>query len=70
MRAGYAWALLMFVLAVMNLLVAFTMTAKFWSVYALLAPAIAQLALLTAQYFMFRKHVIERIRERAQAQTA
>jgi intracellular septation protein A len=69
-RAGYAWALLMFVLAVMNLVVAFTMTAKFWSVYALLAPAIAQLALLTAQYFMFRKHVIERIRERAQAQTA
>ena len=69
-RAGYAWALLMFVLAVMNVVVAFTMTAKFWSVYALLAPAIAQLILLTVLYFMFRKHVIERIRERAEAQTA
>ena len=69
-RAGYAWAALMFVLAVMNLLVAFTMTPKFWSVYALVAPAVAQLALLSTQYFMFRKLVIDRIRARAAAQTA
>ncbi|MGC9953199.1 MAG: septation protein IspZ [Rhizomicrobium sp.] len=69
-RAGYAWAALMFVLAALNLLVAFTMTAKFWSVYALAAPAAAQLALITAQYFMFRRHVIDRIRARAEAQIA
>ena len=68
-RAGYAWAALMFVLAVMNLLVAFTMTAKFWSVYALAAPAAAQFALLTTQYFMFRRLVIDRIRARVEART-
>ena len=66
-RAGYGWAALMFVLAVMNLLVAFTTTAKFWSVYALAAPAVGQLALLTTQYFMFRRLVIDRIRARAEA---
>ena len=92
-RAGYAWAALMFVLAVLNLVVAFmttpkflslyavvapvgaqfvarTITPKFWSVYALVAPAVGQAALLTTQYFMFRRHVIDRIRARAEAQTA
>jgi hypothetical protein len=92
-RAGYAWAALMFVLAVLNLIVAFmttpkflslyvvvapvsaqfvarTITPKFWSVYALVAPAIGQSALLATQYLMFRKHVIERIRARAEAQSA
>jgi intracellular septation protein A len=92
-RAGYAWAALMFVLAVLNLIVAFmttpkflslyvvvapvgaqfvarTITPKFWSVYALVAPAIGQAALLTTQYFMFRRLVIDRIRARAGAQTA
>ena len=54
-RAGYAYAALMFVLAVMNLVVAFMMSEKFWSVYALAAPATAQFALLTALYFLFRK---------------
>ncbi len=92
-RAGYAWAAVMFVLAVMNLLVAFMttqeflsicaaiapdtsrfvariVTPKFWSVYALAAPAAAQLALLTTQYFLFRKQIAGRIRARAAAQTA
>ena len=92
-RAGYAWAALMFILAALNLVVAFmttpeflslyvafapanslfvarTITPKFWSVYALAAPAVSQIALLTAQYFMFRRHVIDRIRARAAAQTA
>jgi intracellular septation protein A len=92
-RAGYAWAALMFVLAVLNLVVAFmttptfvslyaviapagaqfvarTITPKFWSVYALAGPAIGQAALLTTQYFMFRRQVIEQIRARAAAQTA
>lgn len=69
-RAGYAWATLMFVLAVMNLVVAFTMSPRFWAVYALIAPAVTQLALFTTQYFMFRKLVIEKIRARAAGQTA
>ena len=92
-RAGYAWAALMFALAVLNLAVAFmttptfvslyaalapagtqfvarTITPKFWSVYALVAPAIGQSALLATQYLMFRRHVIDKIRARAAAQTA
>jgi intracellular septation protein len=69
-RAGYAYAALMFVLAAMNLAVALTMSSKFWSVYALVAPATAQLALLVAFYFLFRKQIAARLREREAAQTA
>ena len=69
-RAGYAWAALMFALSGLNLLVAFTMTTEFWAVYALIGPAIGQLALLIAQYLMFRKLVIGKIRARQSAQTA
>ncbi|HEY0281336.1 MAG TPA: septation protein IspZ [Rhizomicrobium sp.] len=92
-RAGYAWAAVMFVLAMLNLLVvvmttqeflsicatlapdaalviARTVTPKFWSVYALAGPAIAQLALITTQYFLFRKRVAGRIRARAATQAA
>ncbi|MGA7676293.1 MAG: septation protein IspZ [Rhizomicrobium sp.] len=91
-RAGYAWAAVMFLLAVLNLVVAFmttpkflslcaalapdssqfiahTITPTFWAVYALIAPAASFLALLTAQYFMFRRHVIERIHARTAAHT-
>jgi intracellular septation protein len=66
-RAGYAWAALMFVLAVLNLIVAFATTPKFWSIYALVGPAVAQIALLGALYFVFRKQIAGRIRERATA---
>lgn len=68
-RAGYVWATLMFALAVLNLVVAFTMTAKFWSVYALAAPTVSFVALFATQYLMFRKQVIEKIRARESAQT-
>jgi hypothetical protein len=54
---------------VLNLVVAFTMTAKFWSVYALAAPTVSFLALFTTQYLMFRKQVVEKIRARESAQT-
>jgi intracellular septation protein A len=69
-RAGYAYAALMFALAVLNLVVAFLASQKFWSVYALAAPALAQGALLLAFYFRFRKRIVERIRARAGAHTA
>jgi intracellular septation protein len=69
-RAGYAWAALMFSLAGMNLVVAYTMSQKFWAVYALVVPDISLLVLFTAQYFMFRKLVVEKMRARAAAQTA
>ncbi len=68
-RAGYAWATLMFVLAAMNLVVAFTMSQRFWAVYAVVVPDISLLVLFAAQYLMFRKLVIEKIRARAAAQT-
>jgi intracellular septation protein A len=66
-RAGYAYAALMFTLAVMNLVVAFAMSQKFWSVYALVAPAAAQCALVLAFYFRFRKQITRRIEARAAA---
>jgi intracellular septation protein A len=66
-RAGYAYAALMFTLAVMNLVVAFAMSQKFWSVYALVAPAAAQFALVLAFYFRFRKQITRRIEARAAA---
>jgi intracellular septation protein len=69
-RSGQAYAALMFVLAAMNLVVAFAASQKFWSIYALAAPAAAQLALLTAFYFLFRKRIGERIRARAASPTA
>jgi hypothetical protein len=50
--------------------VARTITPKFWSVYALVAPAVGQSALLATQYLMFRRHVIDQIRARAEAQSA
>ena len=69
-RAGYAYAALMLGLAMMNLVVAFGMSAKFWSVYALIAPAAAQFALLLAFYFRFRRRISERIEARAAAAAA
>jgi intracellular septation protein A len=70
-RAGYAYASLMFTLAVMNLIVAFAMSDKFWSIYALVAPPAAQFVLLTIFYFRFRRRIESRIAARAAAaQTA
>ncbi|MDE2182860.1 MAG: septation protein IspZ [Alphaproteobacteria bacterium] len=66
-RAGYAWAALMFALAVMNLLVAFMASPRFWSVYALVGPAVAQIALLAALYFKFRKQIRARTASAAPA---
>jgi intracellular septation protein len=65
-RAGYAWALLMFVLAVLNTLVAFVTTQKFWSIYTVIVPNTSFLALFAIQYAMFRKLVAERIKARRQ----
>jgi hypothetical protein len=59
----------MFVLASMNLLVAFTMTDKFWSLYALITPTGSFLVLFAAQYLMFRRNILAKIHERASAQT-
>jgi intracellular septation protein A len=71
-RAGYAYSALMFTLAVMNLVVAFAASTRFWSVYALVGPAVAQMALLIAFYMLFRRQITERMRARetAAAQTA
>jgi intracellular septation protein A len=68
-RAGYAYATLMFALAVMNLIVAFGTSPKFWSVYALIGPAVAQFALLLVFYFRFRRQISESIEARAASAT-
>jgi intracellular septation protein A len=66
-RAGYAYATLMFALAVMNLVVVWLASQKFWAVYALLGPTAAQLLLLVMFYFRFRKRIMVRIRQRKAA---
>jgi len=66
-RAGYAYAALMFALSILNLVVAFSTSAKFWSVYALIGPAAAQLALLIAFYFRFRRQIAGSMQARAAA---
>lgn len=69
-RAGYAWAALMFVLAVLNTLVAYLMTQKFWAVYTVVVPNGSFLVLFAIQFALFRRQVVERIKARRAAQTA
>lgn len=66
-KAGYAYAGLMFALAVLNVVVAFAASAKFWAIYALIGPAVAQVVLLVALYIRFRKQILARIQARSQA---
>jgi intracellular septation protein A len=68
-RAGYVYSGLMFVLAVLNLVVVWLASAKFWAIYALLGPTVAQGVLLVVFYFCFRKQITERIHQR-QSQAA
>jgi intracellular septation protein len=63
-RAGYAYSALMFVLAVLNVVVLWLASQKFWAVYALAGPTVAQGMLLTVFYFCFRKQITARILER------
>lgn len=63
-RAGYAYATLMFVLAVLNLVVLWLTSPKVWAVYALVGPTVAQGVLLVVFYFCFRKQIIARIHQR------
>jgi len=69
-RAGYVYSALMFTLAVVNVLVVKLASPNFWAAYALIGPTLAQGALLLALYFVFRKQITERIRNRATTQTA
>jgi intracellular septation protein A len=69
-RAGYAYSALMFGLAVANVLVVHFASEKFWAVYALVAPTLAQAVLLTALYIRFRKRIVARIHARQAAADA
>jgi intracellular septation protein A len=71
-RAGYAYAALMFALAIVNLIVVGLavveiVSQKFWAVYALVGPTAAQGVLLVMFYFRFRKRILVRIRQRKAA---
>lgn len=68
-RAGYAYSALLFALAIANLGVVGLAwldicSQKFWAVYALVAPPVAQAALITVFYFSFRDRIAARIEER------
>ncbi len=70
-RAGYAYAGLMFALAAMNLLMVWLTTwlttQKFWALYALIGPTAAQVVLLAMLYLRFRKQIEARIHARSEA---
>jgi Intracellular septation protein A len=63
-RAGYAYSVLMFTLAVANIVVVQVASPNFWAGYALIGPTLAQAALLTVFYFRFRKQITASIRTR------
>lgn len=68
-RAGYAYAALMFALAVINTALVGLVwlniaSPEFWAVYALAGPTAAQGVLLVVFYYCFRNKVLARIRER------
>lgn len=74
-QAGYAYAGLMFALAVLNTVVVRLemvdlVSAHFWAAYALIVPPLAQLVLIGVLYALFRKHIAARIRSRAAETTA
>lgn len=64
-RAGHAYAALMFVLAVANVLMVWLASPKVWAIYALVGPTLAQGVLLTVFFFCFRKKIAARIAQRA-----
>ena len=66
--AGYAWAMLMFVLGLGTIAVAMTGDLKLWAFYVSVVSVGAKIAAFALQYFAFR--IIIRRKLRAQAMTA
>jgi intracellular septation protein A len=57
-RAGYAYAALMFSLAVINVVVVIVASPNFWAAYALIGPTVAQGLLLLVFYYRFRDRIL------------
>jgi intracellular septation protein A len=66
--AGYAWAMLMFVLGLGTIAVAMTVDLKLWAFYVSVVSVGAKIAAFAIQYFAFR--IIIRRKLRTQAMTA
>lgn len=66
-RAGYAWAMLMFVLAAGTVGVAMSGDLKLWAFYVTVVLLGAKLAAFAAQYLAFRLLVGHRLRNAARA---
>jgi intracellular septation protein A len=62
--AGYAWAALMFAIALGNLVVMRLCDFATWSLYISLVPLAAKIAAFAAQYVIFRIRVTREIRGR------
>jgi intracellular septation protein A len=52
--AGYAWAVLMFVLGALNLVVALTMSIQAWAWFITVGAVGAKVVAFLAQYWIFR----------------
>ncbi|GAA0545666.1 intracellular septation protein A [Rhizomicrobium palustre] len=69
-KAGYAYAALMFVLAVANVVVVKLFSPNFWAAYALLGPTLAQAVLFGIFYLCFHKQIAAGMRAEKQKAAA
>jgi intracellular septation protein len=60
-RTGYAWAGLMFALAILNLIVAASFGARVWALYALIVPTAAKVIGIVVTYLVLRAMVNRRL---------
>ncbi len=61
-RTGYAWAALMFALALVNLLVAATCSLQTWAAYASVGPTVVKVIAMATTYVRLRALVNRRLR--------
>jgi intracellular septation protein len=57
-RAARAWAVLMGVLALLNLVVAVSCSDREWALFIFVVPATSYLALISVQYGIYRKRIL------------
>lgn len=66
-RAGYAWAILMFAIGLGNIAVALNGDVKLWALYATVVAFGAKIVAFAIQYVVFRFAVIRKLRAEATA---
>ena len=65
-RAGYAWAVLMFLLGGLNLFIALTMSFQAWAWFITFGAIGAKVVAFLAQYWVFRSIIGRKLRSEQQ----